>query len=58
MIAEFNLSEKAERELLQTVLLIAQNFVDRAYGQDATQLAVDSSYDTKGIAREGFADSV
>lgn len=41
IISEFEMSKDKKIELIGAMLLLAQNFVDRAYGQDAAQLSVD-----------------
>lgn len=41
IISEFEMSDEAKTELIAAMLLLAQNFVDRAFGVDAAQLCVD-----------------
>ncbi len=42
-VAHFDLPEEEKTELLRTIWNIMQSFVDRAFGEDAVQLAVEKS---------------
>tara|TARA_Y100000815_G_scaffold213551_1_gene198402 strand:+ start:629 stop:880 length:252 start_codon:yes stop_codon:yes gene_type:complete len=42
LVDAFDISDDHKRELLKSVWRIAQNFVDRAYGIDSTQISVEN----------------
>lgn len=42
-VAHFDLPEEEKTELLRTIWQIMQSFVDRAFGEDSVQLAVEKS---------------
>ncbi len=51
-VSDFGISEAAQRELLETVWLILESFVDRAYGCDATQFAITEPEEDAGISAD------
>lgn len=52
------MSDEAKTELIAAMLLLAQNFVDRAYGLDAAQLCVDKENKTSTNSGSESADLV
>lgn len=42
-VVHFDMPEEEKTELLRTIWRIMQNFVDRAFGEDSVQLAVEKS---------------
>ena len=51
LIESFDISDDHKKELLETVWNIAQNFVDRNFGHDSTQIVMEK------IASDSSAES-
>lgn len=51
LISTFDLPEEQKRELLEAVWQIAQNFVDRAYSVDPTQISLENQKTDSSAAK-------